>query len=130
MREEDTTHWIRVKTSFRGIHCWPECPYDEVAFLRVPHRHTFYVEVKIQVGHKDREVEFFRFQHEVDKVIKVHLLNDYDGPEPVDLGRMSCEEMAEIICDRLKIMYNYREMIISVSEDNEVAAEIEFKSTR
>jgi 6-pyruvoyl-tetrahydropterin synthase len=122
--------WIKVSTSFRGLHCWPECPYDSVAFLRSPHRHTFHVEVKVQVEHHDREVEFFRFQHDVDRVIKSYLLNDYDGPEPVDLGRMSCEEITEIIFSGLKEVYPNRKMVISVSEDGEVAAEIEFREIK
>lgn len=125
--------WIKVKTEFRGIHSWPECPYDEVAFLRDPHRHTFKVEVKVAVGHHDREVEFFMFQHDVDFAInELYFFEDktqeatYRNPQPTCLGRKSCEEIAEDIYNALSKKYN-REMVISVSEDGEVAAEIEFE---
>lgn len=126
--------WIKVNTEFRGIHNWPECPYDEVAFLRDPHRHTFKVEVKVAVEHHDREVEFFMFQHDVDRAIRAielstindHMEPEFSGIEPIQLGRKSCEEIAEDIYERLSSKYN-REMIISVSEDGEVAAEIEFR---
>lgn len=151
-----TRRWIKVKTEFRGIHCWPECPYEEVAFLRDPHRHTFKVEVKIEVEHNDRGIEFFMFQHDVDREIaKLYGTGDlychYDGTdeeqwsltkqeikekvepislkyiEPYKLGRKSCEEIAEDIFGALSDKYCNRHMGISVSEDGEVAAEIEFE---
>lgn len=121
--------WIKVKTSFRGIHNWPECDLQMVEFLKHPHRHTFKVEVKIAVSHNDREVEFLILQRDVDWAIK-DILEDLEeeGENIPNLGRKSCEEMAEDIYKYLCYYAHYRnrEMIITVSEDGEVAAEIEF----
>jgi len=115
--------WIKVKTEFKGIHNWPECPYEEVAFLRDPHRHTFKVEVKIQVGHHDREIEFFRLQHQVGCIFNWL----YGVARPIQLERRSCEEIAEDIGKELNSRYPHRDMVITVSEDGEVAAEIELE---
>ena len=51
--------FVVVKTTFSALHAWPECPYEDVAFLRTPHRHVFYVTMKIQTT-EDRELEFIR----------------------------------------------------------------------
>lgn len=126
--------WIRVKTEFRGIHNWPECPHEAVWFLKALHRHRFQVEVKMAVEHHDRDIEFFVLQHDIDDAIRYcyDLKANIDGVgvksiEPLDLGRKSCEEIAEDIHGVLIKKYK-RDMIISVSEDGEVAAEIEFDS--
>jgi 6-pyruvoyl-tetrahydropterin synthase len=119
--------WIRVGTQFRGIHSWPECPHGDVAFLKHPHRHTFKIEVKVEVAHLDREIEFFKFQHAVDRALNTVLHLDCKEIEPVHLGRKSCEEIAEDLYGEISRIYPYREMVISVSEDGEVAAEIEFE---
>lgn len=112
--------WIKVKTQFHALHSWPECPIEEVAFLRSSHRHTFHVEVKVEVNHHDRDIEFFVFQRRVEDVIQ-----QLYGNNTPDLGRKSCEEIAEDVYNILSAKY-YRNMVISVSEDGEVAAEIEF----
>ena len=119
--------WIKVNTEFRGIHCWPECPYDEVSFLRNPHRHLFKVEVKIEVESNDRDIEFFRFQHDVDRSINAMLQLDHKEIEPAQLGRKSCEMLTEDLYTKISQIYPNRKMIISVSEDGEVASEIEFE---
>lgn len=116
--------WIKVNTEFKGIHNWPECPYEDVSFLQHPHRHTFEVGVKVVIGHYDREIEFFRFQRDVNAA----LIELYGASllRTRDLGRRSCEEIAEDLYHELYEKYP-REMIITVSEDGEVAAEIEFE---
>lgn len=108
---------VKVKTSFKGLHCWPECPIEEVAFLRDPHRHTFYVSVKMDVFHNDREVEFFVLQMAINDIIK----ELYGDDQIKDLGRKSCEDIADEIHRALLVQYP-RKMVIEVSEDNEVSA--------
>jgi len=49
---------IIINLEFEATHCWPECPIEEVAFLRSPHRHVFHVQMKRDVAHDDRDVEF------------------------------------------------------------------------
>ena len=50
--------YIVVRLCFEGIHCWPECDIQDVQFLKNPHRHIFYVTVKWEVKHSDRDKEF------------------------------------------------------------------------
>lgn len=119
-----TERWIKVNTEFRGVHNWPECPYDDVAFLRNPHRHVFKVEVRVRVKHHDREIEFFRFQRDIDRALNSIFYQDSKEIEPIELGRKSCEEIAEDLGRELLKTYSGRHMVITVSEDGEVAAEI------
>lgn len=126
--------FVKVKTSFKGTHNWPECPYDEVAFLRDPHRHTFHVRLTVEVTHHDRDIEFFMLQMEADAVLK-----KLYGNEPIrHLGRRSCEQIAEELYDGLSDkVRNFpatsngetqkRKIVIEVSEDNEVSAVVEFE---
>ena len=54
---------IWINTEFNATHCWPECPIDEVEYLRHEHRHTFKVKVQLEVIHNDRDVEFIVFKN-------------------------------------------------------------------
>ena len=120
--------WIKVNTEFKGLHHWPECPIDDVNFLREEHRHTFKIEVKVAVDHNDREIEFLMFLYHVNEAISELYFSGGRAIVPAELGRRSCEDIAEDIYNSLSIDYEYhRDMIISVSEDGEVAAEIEFE---
>lgn len=99
--------FIVIKTTFEAIHCWPECPIDEVQFLQHPHRHEFYVTMKWEVHHNDRDKEFIVMKREVDFWLQAN----YDKK---DIGRKSCED----ICDELKTAFKDA-VFISVFEDNE-----------
>lgn len=79
---------IIVRTRFEAIHSWLDCPYEDVAFLRNPHRHEFWVEVEIEVTHNDRDVEFIRAK----RLLDLYIAEYYKGK---DLGSMSCEDIAE-----------------------------------
>ncbi len=103
---------VVIRTSFTAVHCWPECPYEDVNYLRNPHRHEFHVTVKFDVSYNDRDIEFIRAKEEIDK----HLRTNYHCK---DLGRMSCEDIAN------EIMNKFGACFVSVFEDNENGAEIE-----
>jgi len=113
--------FIIVKDQFPALHSWPGCPYEEVAFLRNPHRHIFHVTVKIRVNHDDRDVEFFMFKNALSDMLHSLYANR-------DLGSMSCEMM----CNKIKqdLGYNYFSAVdihsISVFEDDENGAEVVF----
>lgn len=92
--------FITVKTSFEGIHCYPQAP-DEVAYLRQPHRHIFHVEAEIEVFHNDRELEFIMVKHRLENFLGKHS----------ELGRTSCEEIAKAIQAYLKGLYPIPEEI-------------------
>ena len=102
--------FVVVKTTFSALHAWPECPYEDVAFLRTPHRHIFYVTMKIQTM-KDRELEFIRLKKELDFYIR-------DNWEGNNLGKLSCEKIAE------NLMNNFNANFVGVFEDDENGAEI------
>ena len=104
--------YIAIKTSFEAIHCWPNCPFEEVAFLRNPHRHVFHVVVKWPVQHNDRDREFIMAKHDVENFVG----NSYQG---MNLGAMSCEMIAEAILNSFPDA-----CFCSVYEDDENGAEL------
>ncbi len=90
---------ITVKTSFEGVHCWPDAPED-VKFLSFPHRHVFHVSVVLDVMHNDRDVEFFEFKAILDRFLaKLCATYNPSTPRLRDLGSMSCEQLAIKIHD-------------------------------
>ena len=52
-----------------GVHCWPDCPITEVAYLRTLHRHMFHIKAYKQVNHSDRDVEFIWLKHQIREYI-------------------------------------------------------------
>ena len=101
---------IYITTQFHGFHHWPDAP-EEVAFLRSLHRHLFKVRVDIEVGHPDRQVEFFILKGFVDHVIQKWLLAQLKATPA-----MSCEMMAECLAKRLLAQYPSL-LKVEVSED-------------
>jgi len=71
----------------------------------------------MDVFHNDREVEFFVLQMAINDIIK----ELYGDDQIKDLGRKSCEDIADEIHRALLVQYP-RKMVIEVSEDNEVSA--------
>ena len=102
---------IVIKTSFPAMHHWPECPIAEVDFLQNVHRHVFYIVMKWEVKHNDRQIEFIQQKMKVDTHINLHYRNQ-------ELGRMSCEDIAETFLKEFQADY------VSVFEDDENGAEI------
>lgn len=104
---------IVVKFQVEGTHCWPECPIDEVKFLRDPHRHMFHIQATKKVGHNDRDVEIIKLKREMQQF----LLSCYgDEVGTCDFGRMSCEDIAELLIEDFKLHS------CQVLEDNENGA--------
>ncbi len=101
---------IVINTSFSAVHCWPDCPIKEVAFLKDPHRHVFHVRMKKKVHHDNREVEFIDFKHKVEE----WLICNWDKK---DLNVMSCEMMAKRLADTFDCFY------VRVMEDGENGSE-------
>lgn len=104
---------ITCSTSFEGIHCWPEAP-DDVAYLRNPHRHIFHIMAEIGVKHNDRDVEFIMAKHHIDAWIKFQLHNGV-----YEMGRQSCEDVAELLVQWIENRYPKRSISVSVFEDGE-----------
>ncbi len=97
-----------------ATHNWPGCPFDEVAYLRVPHRHMFHIKAYKKVSHSDRDQEFIMLKH---------LIVDYVKDKYFDVqqklcvfGAMSCEMLAEELINQFDLSQ------CEVSEDNENGA--------
>lgn len=105
---------VVVTTTFEAIHSWPDCPYEDVAFLRSPHRHIFHVVMKWKVDHVHRHIEFIRQKRLVESFIK----QTWDGR---DLGGTSCEALAVRLH---KAFPNC--CFVSILEDGENGAEVHF----
>ncbi len=104
--------FIIVRTRFEGFHFWKEAPI-EVDFLKLLHRHMFYVEAKIPVMDNDRQLEFFIVKRFIDSVIK----NNFPNGE---IRGKSCEMIAEIILEEIQSKYALRKGVsVYVFEDNE-----------
>lgn len=97
---------IEVNLQYEATHNWPEANIvvPEVGFLAHPHHHTFHIKAIKQVLHNDRQIEIILFN----RAIKEWLEQKY-GREVGDLGRTSCEDLAEEIlrtydCDQVSVL--------------------------
>lgn len=94
---------------FEGIHCWPTCPFEEVKYLRDPHRHIFHIKASKEVFHDDRDVEFIMLKHKVETYLKTAFP---DG----QMGATSCEMLGRILMEAFDLVQ------VEVSEDGENGA--------
>ncbi|TFH02544.1 MAG: hypothetical protein E4H14_17555 [Candidatus Thorarchaeota archaeon] len=94
---------------FEAIHNWPGCPFDEVAYLRDPHRHIFHIKAYKRVFHDDRDVEFIMLKHEIERYLKTTYS---DGV----FGAKSCEMLGRELMEKFDLCQ------VEVSEDNENGA--------
>lgn len=99
---------IIITLQHEATHCWPECPLDDVAFLKHPHRHVFFIEATKRVSHTDRDVEIIIFKRNIQSYLKAKYGQDF--------GRMSCEDIAS------DILVTFGCHSVSVKEDNENGA--------
>ena len=114
--------FIEIKTDFEATHNWPECPFDDVKFLKNEHRHKIYIKVKLKTD-EDRQLEFFKFKYQIDEII-----DKLFGKEKLKLlGRKSMEEICNNIFEELSPIYYGRDMTISASEDNQVTGILEYE---
>ena len=116
---------VYCTVQIEATHNWPDCPFDEVDYLRVPHRHVFHIKAYAPVTHSDRDVEFIMLKHK----IRDYLVNKYGVFETIPtvkgtstyythcvFGAMSCEMLAEELIGRFHLT------CCEVSEDNENGA--------
>lgn len=94
---------------FEATHNWPGCPFEEVKYLRDPHRHVFHIKAYKLVTHSDRDVEFIMLKH----MIQNYLNDQYPSHE---FGAKSCEMLAHDLIERFELSR------CEVSEDNENGA--------
>ena len=118
--------WVTFRKE--GVHLYPAAlddpklatgGWDDVSFLGVPHRHIFHFKVEIKVFHDDRDIEFIQFKRWMERL--------YDVEEVLSLNHKSCEMIAEDLAEQINNRYPGRDMTITVSEDGENGATLEFK---
>lgn len=128
MAEAKRNIWVTFQ--LEGIHKYPAAATDpklatgdeyDVSFLATPHRHIFHFRVGVEVTHNDRDIEFIQF--------KRWLLNLYKG-DILQLDYKSCEMIADDLYLQIADKYPGRKVVISVAEDNENGAEIEYNTTK
>lgn len=107
-----------VRFTCAGWHRWPDAPPPR-AYLASCHRHLFHVEVRLQVRHDEREVEY----HD--------LLDFCQGAfAGGDMGGASCETMARELAQEVTAQFPWRWLSVSVLEDGEVGALYEASSVK
>lgn len=79
--------YIVVQLQYEGVHSWPECPIEQVSYLRNPHRHIFHIVCEKQVFHNEREIEIISF--------KKKILDFLDIKNNHDFKDKPCETIAE-----------------------------------
>ena len=121
---------IYVTFKKEGIHCYPAAATDinlkteneyDVSFLSHPHRHIFHFNVSIQVFHNDRDIEFIQFKRWLENLYKEGTL---------ELNHKSCEMMSDDLYEQISRRYPNRDIVITVSEDNENGATIHYNVSR
>lgn len=122
---------IWVTFAKEGIHKYPAALDDpklatgdeyDVSFLGYPHRHIFHFRVCIEVFHNDRDIEFIQFKRWLEKL--------YSGSETggvLVLDYKSCEMICDELAETINKKYPKRKMTITVSEDGENGATIEYE---
>jgi hypothetical protein len=121
---------IFVRFQKEGIHKYPAAATDpnlatgdeyDVSFLATPHRHIFHFEVTIEVFHNDRDIEFIQFKRWLENQYSQNILA---------LDYKSCEMISDDLYEVIATRYPDRNIIISVSEDNENGATIHYNKSQ
>lgn len=94
-----------------ATHSWPGCPFEEVAYLRDPHRHVFHIKAYMPVTHTDRDTEFIILKHHI---LEYFYTNYYCETQRLCVfGSRSCEMIAEELANVFTLSK------CEVNEDNE-----------
>lgn len=104
-----------------GTHYWADCPFPEVDYLRINHRHVFHIKAYKEVSHDDRDVEFIMLKHRINSYIKDKYLGRCNATHATgrllcEFGGMSCEMIAEELINEFDLSR------CEVNEDNENGA--------
>jgi hypothetical protein len=99
-----------------GTHNWPGCPYDEVDYLRVPHRHVFHVKAFAIVNHDDRDLEFIMLKHKIQAYLESKYFDPFGPHKLCVFGAKSCEMLARELIEQFGLSR------CEVNEDNENGA--------
>jgi hypothetical protein len=129
MQKVKSKIWVTFQRE--GVHMYPAAlddpklatgDWDDVSFLGVPHRHIFHFRVEIEVFHDDRDIEFIQFKRWMERL--------YGEDSVLNLNHKSCEMIADDLAEQINARYPGRDMTITVSEDGENGATIEFEANK
>jgi len=118
--ESDYNIEVFCTLQIEGTHNWPTCPFDEVDYLRVPHRHIFHIKAFALVSHTDRDVEFIMLKHDLERYFQSMWFNFNKGL--CEFGAKSCEMIA------IDLIETFGLTRCEVSEDNENGAIVTCKT--
>jgi hypothetical protein len=122
-----TNSMIWVTFRKEGLHKYPAAlddpnlatgGADDVSFLGYIHRHIFHFNVAIEVFHDDRDIEFIQFKRWLEGLYA-------DGT--LQLDYKSCEMICDDLADQINSKYPGRKIKLTVSEDGENGATIEYE---
>jgi len=117
--------WVTFQKE--GIHKYPAALEDpnlatgdeyDVSFLGYPHRHIFHFKVEIEVFHDDRDIEFIQFKRWLEKLY---------SEKTLELDYKSCEMICDDLAQHINKKYPGRNIKLTVSEDGENGATIEYE---
>jgi hypothetical protein len=115
MKFTKTTSEVWCTLQVEGTHNWPGCPFDEVAYLRDPHRHVFHIKAYKLVTHSDRDVEFIMLKHQIVQFFEDRYMCS-GSSKLCEFGAKSCEMIAQELINQFDLSR------CEVSEDNENGA--------
>jgi len=111
-KQRDVRIVVVIQEQFSALHCWPSCPFEDVAYLKNSHRHLFKAVLKFKVSENiDREIEFIRLKNKIHRYFEERFENK-------NIGSMSCEQIATILLKEFDACF------VSVFEDGENGAEV------
>lgn len=105
------TQEVYCTLQVEATHNWPDCPFQEVLYLRDPHRHVFHIKAYKVVDHSDRDCEFIILKHKI--LTYIHEQYWCDTIKMCHFGAKSCEMIALELCEQFNLC------ACDVSEDNE-----------
>lgn len=104
--------FVYVKLSLYGLHYWPSPSHEEVQFLKSPHGHTFHFKLTFEVGHNDRDIEFFMTKSTILEFLQLKFKDDKLPNGILNFGSASCEHLAQLLLEQ------FNAFEVDVSEDN------------
>ena len=125
LKKKSSMIWVTFRKE--GLHKYPAAlddpnlatgGADDVSFLGYIHRHIFHFNVSIEVFHDDRDIEFIQFKRWLESLYA-------DGT--LQLDYKSCEMICDDLAQQINNKYPGRKLILTVSEDGENGATIEYE---
>tara|TARA_B100001094_G_scaffold231256_1_gene226018 strand:- start:564 stop:1034 length:471 start_codon:yes stop_codon:yes gene_type:complete len=125
LKKKSSMIWVTFRKE--GLHKYPAAlddpnlatgEADDVSFLGYIHRHIFHFTVSIEVFHDDRDIEFIQFKRWLESLYA-------DGT--LELDYKSCEMICDDLAQQINNKYPGRKLVLTVSEDGENGATIEYE---